>query len=711
MLLTGTLPMSDLAADILAALNEPGVSPLAVLERFPPTRTEFGPVWDAYPELYSEAADRLIRAGHPAVALDLAQARSTVAEATTGDPVPEGPALRDKLVLAAVRGGNPDLAGRLLAPLLTAARDPITDMPTGLRVEVLCRNGRVLKDQSRHHPDRLPLAAAAYEEGAAVPGAADLPDRGVYPLINAATLWRIAGDTDRATRFAAEVVRRVEPLAPAAKAAGDYWTMASLAEAYVLTGRHEDATNWYLAAVAAARGRGNTGDIVSIRSNLLRLRDAGATEDPVWIADHIGNVLVFAGHMVDAPGRAVPRFPNDPAMIAAVDAAIRAGLDGLNATVGFSSLASGADILFAEAMLARNAEVHVVLPFDRAEFLTESVHFGRPDDPAYGTWAERFECVWAAIPAAHRHFATTEPYLKANTLFELVNMFMQGLAVLRAGERLVDPIALVVLDPGSSPGVGGTKHFLDTWRSTDRRAEVIDLAALRTGVSKPDTGRTVSAGPLPPSHRPNKALLFADVAKYSGIYERDLPDFLAEYAGFLRRVFDTDVGRAADYANTWGDGLHLVYNDPADAAEFALTLLEAAGRGGVDWARYGLGDAAPVRVAVHYGPVFAVPDVLRPGKVSYSGQHVNRAARIEPVTLAGCALRQRAVRGRPGHVRGRQVPVRPDRRVQAGQGVRHVCPVPPPPGVTADHNWEDTHAPPPVDVDRIAQNAGRPGSP
>ena len=629
--------MSDLASDILAALNEPGVSPLAVLERFPPTRTEFGPVWDAYPELYSEAADRLIRAGHPAVALDLAQARSTVAEATTGDPVPEGPALRDKLVLAAVRGGNPDLAGRLLAPLLTAARDPITDMPTRLRVEVLCRNGRVLKDQSRHHPDRLALAAAAYEEGSAV-------SRGGRP----ARPWRLPAHqrghplANRRERIPSHPIRRGGRPPGRAAGPGCQSGRGLLDDGQPGRGVRPDRPTrgrdqWYLAAVDAAEPVGTPGTSCPSVRTYSACGMPGRPRTRPGSPTTSGTSLVFAGHMVDAPGRAVPRFPNDPAMIAAVDAAIRAELDGLNATVGFSSLASGADILFAEAMLARNAEVHVVLPFDRAEFLTESVHFGCPDDPAYGEWAERFERVWAAIPAAHRHFATTEPYLNANTLFELVNIFMQGLAVLRAGERLVDPIALVVLDPGSNPGVGGTKYFLDTWRRTNRRAEVIDLAALRTGVSKPDTGRTVSAGPLPPSHRPNKALLFADVAKYSGIYERDLPDFLAEYAGFLRRVFDTDVGRAADYANTWGDGLHLVYNDPADAAEFALTLLEAAGRGGVDWARYGLGDAAPVRVAVHYGPVFAVPDVLRPGKVSYSGQHVNRAARIEPVTLAGCA--------------------------------------------------------------------------
>ena len=50
-----------------------------------------------------------------------------------------------------------------------------------------------------------------------------------------------------------------------------------------------------------------------------------------------------------------------------------------SALVAYGSLACGADMLVAEAILARGGELHVVLPFAEEDFLKTSVHVGGPE--------------------------------------------------------------------------------------------------------------------------------------------------------------------------------------------------------------------------------------------------------------------------------------------------------------------------------------------
>ena len=49
------------------------------------------------------------------------------------------------------------------------------------------------------------------------------------------------------------------------------------------------------------------------------------------------------------------------------------------ALIAYGPLACGADILVAEAILARGGELHVVLPFAEEDFLRTSVHVGGPE--------------------------------------------------------------------------------------------------------------------------------------------------------------------------------------------------------------------------------------------------------------------------------------------------------------------------------------------
>src|ERR1700684_750718 len=96
-------------------------------------------------------------------------------------------------------------------------------------------------------------------------------------------------------------------------------------------------------------------------------------------------VVLFSGHMIDAPGRAKPRFPPDKEPIAAE--AIADALAGLD--VGPQDLcicggACGGDLLFAEAALARSALLEIYIPFEEPTFLEKSVDFAKKD------WRARF---------------------------------------------------------------------------------------------------------------------------------------------------------------------------------------------------------------------------------------------------------------------------------------------------------------------------------
>jgi class 3 adenylate cyclase len=129
-------------------------------------------------------------------------------------------------------------------------------------------------------------------------------------------------------------------------------------------------------------------------------------------------------------------------------------------------------------------------------------------------------------------------------------------------------------------------------------------------------------------------MLFADVAGFSGLPETDLPDF---FLAFLGVVHEALRGTERLFANTWGDGLYIVFEGVVPCADFALGLLRRLGD--FDFARFHFpqGKEPGVRVGLHTGPVFKGFDPILQ-RDNYFGSHVSRAARIEPVTAPGCAF-------------------------------------------------------------------------
>ena len=88
------------------------------------------------------------------------------------------------------------------------------------------------------------------------------------------------------------------------------------------------------------------------------------------------------------------------------------------------------------------------------------------------------------------------------------------------------------------------------------------------------------------------------------------------------------------YINTWGDAIFVVMEEANPLVAYALALQKAVLE--TDWEAQGLpaGYKMNIRIALHAGPVFAGADPFT-GELNFYGSHVNRAARLEPVTVPG----------------------------------------------------------------------------
>lgn len=180
-------------------------------------------------------------------------------------------------------------------------------------------------------------------------------------------------------------------------------------------------------------------------------------------------VFLFSGHMVDAPGRKVPRFP--PSQEPVAGQAIAQVLDEAGAGVRDLAICSGAcggDLLFAEAALARGIQLEMYLPFEEAAFAAESVDFADSD------WHARF---LAARSAGALHVMPLErgPLPAGADPYEQNNLWMLE-AASRFGADKVDFICLWNGQGGDGPG--GTYHLLQEVRSRGGRTHWLDTTRL-----------------------------------------------------------------------------------------------------------------------------------------------------------------------------------------------------------------------------------------
>lgn len=543
---------------------------------------------------------RAISAGEFLTAYDAARA--------TVDNHPEDTWLQQRMALALAQMGSSARAQAILNALLT--KDPQNR-------ETLSILGRTFKDQWCAHPDNeepLRQSFDCYNRAFKVRP----PDS--YPGINAATLAFLLKKTAKAHRLAKKVLEICE------KQPDDYWKLATVAEALVVLGDVEAARNAYRAAVAMETDlRAFSSTRKQARTLSRQLFGKSDTFDDCF---PIPKLVVFSGHMMDAPDRRTPRFP--PSKERKIKKLLENQLEAMKAGIGFASAASGSDILFLEAMLARGGTIHLVLPWPAEEFVKTSVAV------AGEKWVDRFHKI---LDKAASIRVLGELYMPGSaTGFEYCNLAMCGLARIFARSLDLEITPLAVWD-GFAGAPGGTGSFVRYWRGHKVPVKVVRieskppslLARSETFETGDNDDDEFEAWVRASGRQEIKAIMFADVVGYSKLPETVIPKYVAQFNQRVSRLM-ADSSSAPVNVNTWGDGLFFVFNGVEDAGRFALDLRDLVVK--TDWVELGLPRQLTIRIGVHAGPVYVNFDpVVR--EISFTGAHVSRAARIEPITHEG----------------------------------------------------------------------------
>ena len=526
---------------------------------------------------------------------------------------PDDVALKHRAVLALARAGATEEAGRRFDRYgLGGSSDE----------EVAALQARIAKDVALacEGGERRRLARSAAE----LYGAIFARTGGYYPAINAATMWLIGGDPARVRRLADIVV---DVLATSNERS--YWAAATEAEAQLLRG--EETT----AARALERAAGlHDRDYAALATTRRQLRLICDVQgiDPNILATLAGpGVVHFCGHRIGGPQPA--RFP------AAAELAVAARI---NEVVGrdppgyaYGSLASGADIVWAEVLLDSGSELHVVLPFVRREFIKWSVA------PAGEGWVARFDrCLEAA---ASVRYATEDAFLGDDVLFRYATELAMGLALLRARYLDAEVRQLAVWDGKPARGMAGTAIDVATWQRGGRAATLISPAddvpvTEATGDATEHGGdhaapRSPAQASLPAtgSGRRVRAMLFGDIQGFSKLTDEQVPTFAGRVLGALADALQRHQDHVL-FRNSWGDAIYAVLTDAAAAAGCALDLQDAIAA--IDLRAEGLPEHLALRLGGHLGPVFTAHDPVV-DQIAYMGSHVSRTARIEPVAPPG----------------------------------------------------------------------------
>jgi hypothetical protein len=526
---------------------------------------------------------------------------------------PEDPRLKYMAVLSLARAGATRQA-RERYDQLQFARLFEKDDPS-FWVDVKSLDARIAKNEALEgsgvERERL-LDEAAKRYEAIFRGAGD-----PYPGINAATLLLLRGQREQAEALASKVFAQCKAMVADGHGAS-YYVWATIAEAALVLARSDDARS---ALETAARLHGGDFSAVATTRRQLRLV-CEARCIPVEILAPLAapSVIHFCGHMIG------PRFPKSAE--ASVKNRIAEILERRKVGFGYGSLAAGSDVLFAEELLRRGAEVNIAMPFDIDEFKRVSVaSLGEK-------WVARFEECLRAVKTVT--YATTDEYLGDDSLFGYASRIAMGLALLRA--RFLDTtVSQTAVWDGA--GVGGSERTagaaadVSFWRTRALPQDIINPSenGESAHIDRKRVQNRPRGAPSEVGGRSIKAMLFGDVKGFSSLREAQLPIFAREVLGRFALVLDRHRDGIL-FRNTWGDGLYVVVRDVVTAATCAVELQEEMVT--FNPSEHGLPENMGLRIGGHLGPVFRVRDpVLK--RRNFIGAHVSRTARIEPITPEG----------------------------------------------------------------------------
>jgi tetratricopeptide (TPR) repeat protein len=507
---------------------------------------------------------------------------------------PEDPDARFLQALAMARLGDPHAALRIYE------RNRVEEIGTE---DAISLKGRLLKDLAVRAKGEEQIRLFR-ESSKAYHRANQLSD-GYFSGINAATTSFLAGERDLARKLATAIGERPDVANPQ-----NFFAAASAAEAMLVRGEVEKATEFY--AAARQRPDASPGHISSTaRQVQLIARHLDMPDDQrerLLAAIRPSPIVHFCGHMFRAG------WDQEKEIARAVEDT----LDETGALIAYGPLACGADIVIAEAILARGGELHAVMPFAEEDFLRTSVRLGGPQ------WEERY--VRARDAAASVTFATQIQHVDDDELFAYCSKLVMGLARLRAEIMQTEAFQLAVWDGKPPNGVAGTAADCAEWARQGGKTYTIPIPKER-----PQLDFVAMSDPADRPRWALRSMLFADFAGFSRLDEDLLSQFLGVVMGRIAKVLDRHSG-AVLYRNSWGDAVYVVITTPEEAARIALEIqAELSPKLLVE---IGLPAEDGMRISLHHGPIFEHFDAVQSARTFY-GTEVTVAARIEPRVPVG----------------------------------------------------------------------------
>ncbi len=371
---------------------------------------------------------------------------------------------------------------------------------------------------------------------------------GTYPLINAATLSLLSGDVEESRALAGQVLTQIgaapdEPETP-------YWRSATSAEALLLLGREAEADTALIEAIALAPLAWE--DHASTLRQFALILDAQGKR-AAWLDAHRPpRSLHFGGHM---------SFDADVVGREHLDEKIAAALNEEKVGFGYGALAAGADIIVAEALVARGAELHVVLPGGPQAFAAVSVDpFGKNWRRRFDVLIERAQTVRTVRPAG------TAP---SSQTIGLADEIAMGAAAINARRLESEAVQLLVLDSESGSGGLATARAQAVWTESRRRRRLV--TAPREAI---DASHTQAAGEQP-RERPLAVIAVVIAESAEGLA-------LEQRLGLLRQTLaEAPQPSIAPY---WtGERVLLAHERLEDAADLGLLLAGGGYRVGGDY--------------------------------------------------------------------------------------------------------------------------------
>lgn len=555
---------------------------------------------------------------------------------------PTSPELQHQAVLALVRGGSLDEAERLIARfgfepeqtprelrerLLRGLRNPLRRVADGkpeagggdgematdddedagvvqrridtrlppLLEDVLALPARVRKD--RFWRDKGGDATASAEQASATYARAYQAIRRPYVGINAASLALVAGDREQAQRLARGVLNQVPDRSKT------YWDLATRGEAFALLQDWEKSKAVFQAAANAKEA--TPGAIASTRLQLRRL--APYLGDPgqslIESLAQVG-VAAFSGHMMLA-GQMTGAQQNEA--LARLVPAVKAAVEKHNIGLAYGALAAGADIAFAEAVLAERGAFHAVLPFRVEDFVKLSVAPGMCDTPPGPDWQRLF----MACLAAARSLTTVWSERLAVTakadvddILHATGRRIVGQSLLKADELVTEPTVLAIYDGCSPQSVAGTAQLLTDCEEAGVKLDVIACDWRKSNAQLAKAG----VGQLKPSVcRP---VLFIWLAAADGDRARkkspmQIDKLFKDAEKMLKGVLGRDVRYERRVIRSASTGLVVAFDRCEAALEGAYALLDSP-----------MADKFELRLVCDFGPVGRPGQALNSDRLS-----------------------------------------------------------------------------------------------